>query len=258
MPEPIFELTSISDEPTPVVPATPPSETPTPEVIKEGQPAAPAPVTDPGTVTPVTEQLYELPDGRKVNLEEFQKQWKDHFYPEYTRKSQELAELKRGNPPTKPDINNPQNTIDQPWKDPNYEPKNYAEIIEIATREAEKKIFEKQEAEMRAKAQVEERVTADLAEIRAKDPNLDESKLFSHANKYGFTDLKAAYQNYSDVQNLILTTEEKVKANLQKRENTPVAGANNPAPVVSNNEVDRSEVGNFQSAADYFNSLRGK
>lgn len=258
-PEPMFELTSISDEPTPVVPAPTPSETPTPEVPKEEKPVVPAPTPDPGTVPPIkNEPLYELPDGRKVSPEEFQRQWKDHFYPEFTRKSQELARLKEGIPPTKPDVNNPKDTVDQPWKDPNYEPKTYAEIIEIATREAERKIFEKQEAEVRAKAQIEERVSADLAEIRTKDPNLDESKLFAHANKYGFTDLKAAYQNYSDVQSLILTTEEKVRTNLQKREATPVAGGNNPKPVVSDSEIDRNEVGNYGSASDYLNSIRGK
>lgn len=256
MPEPIFELTSSSDEPTPVVETPTPNETPTPEVKKEDTPVVPDTPEVPGTETPKTENLMELPDGRKVTPEEFQKQWKEHFYPEFTRKSQELAELKRGNP-QKSGVNNPEDPNPQPWKDPNYEPKTYAEIIEIATKEAEERIFQKQEAEQKARMEIENRVAQDLAEIKAKDPNLDESKLFAHANKYGFTDIKSAYANYSDTQNMLKITEEKVLKNLSKRD-VPVAGNNNPKPVVSNDEVDRGGINNYASATDYFNSIKGK
>lgn len=257
MPEPIFELTSTSDEPTPVVETPTPSETPTPEVPTEVPTDVPATPEVPGTETPKTENLMELPDGRKVSPEEFQKQWKEHFYPEFTRKSQELAELKRGNPQKPTGVNNPEDPNLPAWKDPNYEPKTYAEIIEIATKEAEERIFQKQQAEQNQRIEVETRVTQDLAEIKAKDPNLDESKLFAHANKYGFTDLKSAYANYADVQAMIIATEGKVLKNIQKRD-VPVAGSNNPKPVVSNEEVDRGGINNFTSATDYLNSIRGK
>jgi len=256
MPEPIFELTSNSDEPTPVVETPTPSETPTPEVKKEETPVVPDSTEVPGTENPKTENLMELPDGRKVSPEEFQKQWKEHFYPEFTRKSQELARLKEGNP-QKPGVNNPDEPATPEWKDPNYEPKTYAEIIEIATKEAEARIFQKQEAENKARLEVENRVAQDLAEIKKLDPNLDESKLFAHANKYGFTDLKSAHANYADVQAMILATEGKVLKNIQKRE-VPVAGSNNPKPVVNNEDIDRNSIGNFASASDYFSSLKGK
>ena len=256
MPEPIFELTSNSDEPTPVVETPTPSEIPTPEV-KEDAPAVPDAPEVPGTENPKSEKLMELPDGRKVTPEEFQTLWKDHFYPEYTRKSQELKELKKGNPQKTPGINNSDEPEQPAWKDPNYEPKTYAEIIEIATREAEAKIIQKQEAEQKAKMELETRVTQDLTEIKKIDPSLDESKLFAHANKYGFTDLKSAYANYADVQSMLRITEEKVLNNLKKRD-APVAGSNNPKPIVSNEEVDRGSVGNFYSASDYLSSLKGK
>jgi len=42
-----------------------------------------------------TEELFELPDGRKVTAEQLSKEWKENFYPEFTRRSQQLAELKR-------------------------------------------------------------------------------------------------------------------------------------------------------------------
>jgi len=256
MPEPIFELTSNSDEPTPVVETPTPSETPTQEVKKEETPAVSDAVEVPGTETPKSDNLMELPDGRKVTPEEFQKQWKEHFYPEFTRKSQELAELKRGNPPKTPDVNNPEKKLPS-WKDPNYEPQTYAEIIEIATKEAEERMSQKQEAEAKARMELETRVTQDLSEIKKIDPNLDESKLFAHANKYGFSDLKSAYANYADVQNMLRVTEEKVLTNLKKRD-VPVSGNNNPKPVVVNDEIDRVSMGNFSSATEYFNSIKGK
>lgn len=256
MPEPIFELTSNSDEPTPAVETPTPSETETPEVTKEEAPVVPDKPETPGTEEPKGENLMELPDGRKVTPEEFQKQWKEHFYPEFTRKSQELADLKRG-APQKPGVNTSDDPKEPAWKDPNYEPKTYAEIIEIATREAEERISQKQEAEQKARIEVESRVTQDLAEIKAKDPTLDESKLFAHANKYGFTDLKSAYANFADTQNMLKITEEKVLNNLKKRD-VPVAGNNNPKPVVSNDEVDRGGINNFASATDYLNSIKGK
>ena len=253
MPEPIFELTSNSDEPTPVVETPTPSETLTPEVNQD-TPKDPVPESVPGTETP-KENLMELPDGRKVSPEEFQKQWKEHFYPEFTRKSQELAELKRSST-QKAGVNEPKDTDLPPWKDPNYEPKTYAEIIEIATKEAQERIFQKQEAEQQARAQFEQKVESELAEIKKMDPNLDESKLFAHANKYGFQDLKTAYTNYADTQKLLALKEEQIVKNINKRD-VPVAGKSNAKPVVSDESVDRGSIGNYASATDYLNSIRG-
>jgi len=42
-----------------------------------------------------TEELFSLPDGRKVPAEELSKEWKENFYPEFTRRSQQLAEFKK-------------------------------------------------------------------------------------------------------------------------------------------------------------------
>lgn len=256
MNEPMFELTSNSAEPV-VIDETPtPSETPTPEVKKEEVAVDPKPTETPGTETPKEENLMELPDGRKVTPQEFQKQWKEHFYPEFTRKSQKLAEYEKGNP-QKPGVNNPKDEGEPSWKDPNYEPKTYAEIIEIATKEAEERIYQKQEAAQKARAEFEQRVDSELAEIKKLDPNLDEVKLFAHANKYGFQDLKTAYLNYADTQKLLSLHEEKIVKNINKRD-APVSGKSNPKPVVSDDGIDRSSIGGFASATDYLNSIKGK
>ena len=42
-------------------------------------------------------ELFELPDGRKVDSATLSKEWKENFYPEFTRRSQKLAEIERAN-----------------------------------------------------------------------------------------------------------------------------------------------------------------
>jgi hypothetical protein len=37
------------------------------------------------------QELFELPDGRKVDGKTLSKEWKENFYPEFTRKSQQLS-----------------------------------------------------------------------------------------------------------------------------------------------------------------------
>lgn len=41
------------------------------------------------------EELFELPDGRKVDKETLSKEWKENFYPEFTRRSQKLKEFEK-------------------------------------------------------------------------------------------------------------------------------------------------------------------
>jgi len=41
------------------------------------------------------QKLMELPDGRKVDPKTFSKEWKENFYPEFTRRSQRLRDYER-------------------------------------------------------------------------------------------------------------------------------------------------------------------
>ena len=41
------------------------------------------------------ENLFDLPDGRKVDAKTLSKEWKENFYPEFTRRSQTLREYER-------------------------------------------------------------------------------------------------------------------------------------------------------------------
>ena len=69
-----------------------PIESPS-EETKTESPAEKVEATEP--VEPKVE-LFELPDGRKVDGQTLAKEFKENFIPEFTRKSQELAELKKG------------------------------------------------------------------------------------------------------------------------------------------------------------------
>jgi hypothetical protein len=40
-------------------------------------------------------ELFELPDGRKVDAATLSKEWKENFMPEFTKRSQTLAEIER-------------------------------------------------------------------------------------------------------------------------------------------------------------------
>jgi predicted NAD-dependent protein-ADP-ribosyltransferase YbiA (DUF1768 family) len=68
------------------------SETPV-ETISNEQPAKEQSETT-KSETP-EESLFELPDGRKVDASTLSKEWKENFYPEFTRRSQQLADIKR-------------------------------------------------------------------------------------------------------------------------------------------------------------------
>jgi len=91
--------------------------------------AAPdAEVTEPTTVEPEAPQepqeivnqeqapsepdLYDLPDGRKVDGQTLAKEWKENFLPDYTRKSQALSEMKDKTTPTEK----------KPWEDETWVP----------------------------------------------------------------------------------------------------------------------------------------
>lgn len=153
--------------------------------------------------------LYELPDGRKVDAATLAKEWKDNFLPDYTRKSQKIAEL------TKSSDEEPR--AKRPWEDPDYVPENSQELLKAAV-EAVRDSFEKeQRAEQEQRAAVEKMVADQLAEVKAKEPNLDENALFEHANKYRFANLVDAYQNMVDMKKVVQQTEKRVKDNVTKR-----------------------------------------
>lgn len=236
----------VDSVPTPVV-DTPSQETPATEVTPVVEATAPIEVTPEVTVeiTAPTEQLYTLPDGRQVDATTLAREWKDNFYPDYTRKSQELSALKT------PQITNEE----PPWKDPNYSPKDWAEVIELAKSEVNRDIIRNAtEAETQRNA-INTQIETQIGEIKATDPKLDEDALFEHATKYGFTDLRVAYTNMKDIKAAELATEQRVLKNLGKHGSDPVAtraGAPIGDPIVPAG-VRPSD---YRSAADYLAAIK--
>jgi hypothetical protein len=221
-----------------------PAETePTPSEPTE--PVAPTveptePVTPPTDPPAPTEELFELPDGRKVDAATLTKEWKENFYPEYTRKSQELAKVKTGEAPitTEPAKGNLDDWV----------PQSYAEIVQKAKEEMKADLIKEQEAQEQQTRAIEETVTTQLSEVKAKDPTVNENALFMHATKYGFRDLRLAHQNMKDMAGVIKTTQQETVKNVAKR-NDPVSST----PGATGARPDPSQ---FQNARDYLRSLK--
>jgi hypothetical protein len=219
---------------------------PSPEVPVEKE----VPV-DPEPAKPEEPVLYETPDGRKVDADTLQKEWKENFLPEFTRKSQELAEIKRSK-----EISNPQK--DEPeWKKPDYVPKDYAEVIELAKREAINEIQNSVKAEEARIAAVQTEVDTQLAEIKKVDPKINEDALFVHANKYGFRDLNVAYQNMKDMQKVVVDTEARTVKNLKNREADPISTTPG-GEIAQDDSYDPTFMSRFDSAQAYYAYLKGK
>lgn len=234
-------LAAVSEEAAPeATPAPSPAETTETETTPEAAPEA--------TTEAKTEPtLYELPDGRKVDGETLAKEWKQNFLPDYTRKSQELAKLKQPEPKTE----------EQPkWTNPDWQPETYAELLEAAEQRVRASLDAEKREELAKKEQVNSWVQTQLDEIKQQEPGLSEELLFQHANKYGFGDLKTAFQNMKDFNLAVKHTEQKVLKNLKTREAEPIAAkpnAGEPSEGVDYHEV----VGNRMSAVEMLSRLKG-
>lgn len=166
--------------------------------------------SEPPKEEPSEPQLYELPDGRKATPEEVLEEYKK-LQSDYTRKSQELSNYKKPGEPKE-------------YQKEDFEPKSYAELIEIAKQAALEEIEQKSLAEKEREQQLEQEIESKLSEIKKVDPNLDENKLFAHAAKWGFRDLSLAHQNMKEMNNVIESTKKQTIESIQKRSKDPVAG----------------------------------
>ncbi len=200
----------------------------------------PAPVETVEPTEPVAE-LFDLPDGRKVDAETLSREWKENFLPDYTRKSQELAKTKTEPLQTKETPNNP-------YADPNYVPQSYEEILKVAEERALQAIEAKEQARIASQQAVENEVVNQLTEVKKLDPSLNENSLFLHATKYGFRDLKLAHQNMKDMSEMAKKVQTTTAANIAKR--------NDPVSVSHGATGARPDPSNFSTARDYLKSLK--
>jgi hypothetical protein len=217
-------------EPTEEVVA-PSTDTPEPEVTPETEPETAAEPSTPEV------ELFELPDGRKVDAETLSKEWKENFYPDYTRKSQALKA---------------QETVTKepaPSTDPEWVPQSYEELLTVAEQRVFQKMEQRQREEIESRTRIENEVVTQLETLKKTDPTLNENALFLHANKYGFRDLAVAHQNMKDMNALVKTTQDVTAKNIAKRAD-PVSvtpGASGGA---------RPDPSGFSSAVEYMRSLK--
>jgi len=205
----------------------------------------PADVTPPvqATTPPVEPELFELPDGRKVDAATVLQEYKN-LLPDYTRKSQALAAKDRAGDP-----NITTNPTD-PFADPNFVPQSYAELAEAIRASTLREIEAKEQKAVDDRKAVEDAVTTQLTGLKASDPNLNENALFQHAVKYGFRDLKAAHQNMSDMNKLVKDTKQTTAKDIQRRSD-PVSAS----PGATGARLDPSH---FATAVDFLRAQTGK
>ena len=201
----------------------------------------PAESTEPETpIAPTESELYELPDGRKVDAATLAAEFKNNFLPEFTRKSQKLAELEK--PPTDPQ------PPKSPYADPEYVPQSYEEIIKAAEERALQTLAQREEQRIAQEQAIETAVATQLSEVKKLDPNVNENQLFLHANKYGFRDLTVAYQNMKDMSAIVKTVQKQTAENIQKRQD--------PVSVSPGAIGTTSDPSAFATARDYLRSLK--
>jgi hypothetical protein len=191
------------------------------------------------TTEPTAPELYELPDGRKVDGVTVAQEYKN-LLSDYTRKSQELAQVKNGHEPLQ------KQTTETPTDE--YVPQTYEELFQIAEQRALKAIEAKEQARLDERKQIEDTIASQLSELKTTDPSLNESALFTHATKYGFKDLKIAHQNMKDMNALAKNVQQTTVKNIQKR--------NDPVSAVPGATGQRPNPSGFSSAVEYFRSLK--
>jgi hypothetical protein len=137
-----------------------------------------------------TDNLFELPDGRKVDSQTLYKEYAENLLPEFTRRSQELASLKK-------EIN--KETQQKDWQKEDWVPNSYADLVSLARQEALEAIKAEQNQLSQQRESLSQAVRGQLDELKKSDKDLNENALLSHAAKYKFTDLSVAYSNYKEM-----------------------------------------------------------
>lgn len=208
------------------------------EVPKE--PAAAAEPAAPATPAEVEPELFELPDGRKVDAATVAQEYKS-LLSDYTKKAQLLAEKEK-------EEGNINNKATNPLADPEFVPQSYAELAEHIKAQTLAELEAKEKARIEAHQALENEVSVQLEEVKKIDPNINENALFLHATKYGFRDLRLAHQNMTDMTKLVKDVKQTTAKDIAKRTD-PVSAS----PGATGTRPDPSQ---FETAIEYLRSLQ--
>ena len=230
----------------PIEETTPEAETTAEEVetVETTPETEAAPEAEAETTTATEPELFELPDGRKVDAAELSRLWHAEFMPDYTKKSQDLAALTRQPQQT------PAETTD-PLKDPNYIPPTYDELAAQIEQRILGGMQARQQAEADARTALEENAKAQLAEVIAQDPNVNQNRLFQHAMKYQFTDLRTAHASMRDM-------DEAVKAAMTHTKDSTAARVDPVSARPGAAAGGTLDPDSFASSVDYLRALKAQ
>jgi len=176
-------------------------------------------------------EMFDLPDGKKVDAEGLAKAWRDNFMPEFTRRSQELAALK-----SKTQIESPipkKDDAEIPWKNPDWEPKTYQELADTIMAQSERKVWQQiLDESTKAERETKEReafISQEIEQIKTLDPKVNINAVMAHASKYAFSSLIPAFQNLKALEDAEKRVEERVLKNLKIRAGEPVGTSGSEA-----------------------------
>lgn len=220
---------------------TPTVETETTETKPQEEVVTPE--TKAEEVTTITEQLVELPDGRKVNAEQAAQEYKN-LLSDYTRKSQKLATYENGG-------NKNINNQEKPAETKEWIPETWEDVLARAKEEVFNEMNNKSKAEQEHQEHVLNTVQEQLNQIKQVDPTVNDTMLFAHATKYGFTDLVKAHSNMKDMHKTIEKVRQDTAKNIQKRNAEPINGTVNSGTPIDTDGYSPS----MGSALDFFKSL---
>ncbi len=120
--------------------------------------------------------------------------------------------------------------------------------------------YQQSRQQREAYSQAQAVAEAEMTEIKGLNPKVDENQIYQHATKYGFSNLKAAYQNLIDMQGIEKTAQAKVLKNLKIRESDPVgvSGATEPDDYTPTYQSIVGQKSIYSAAQAALRSLKGK
>lgn len=145
--------------------------------------------------TKVDQELYDLPDGRKVDAKTLSREWKENFMPDYTKKSQRLSEYEKSQLEAETRAEDSANkAIDENELFNSVDP-NVKLVLKAAF-----KAFIKEENEAKAKAEKDAKLAADLKAAEEKyngkdgKPKWNSEEMVPFMVEKGIYDYDVAYE----------------------------------------------------------------
>ena len=185
-------------------------------------------------------------------VKDFEKKAKDYeaLLPDYTRKSQKLAEI---------DKQGQETSHKSRFSDPNYKPKDYQEFYQDVKNEIEAEKARETEARNQETQKVKDQVDSFMAEIKSKDPNFNQKDFSAYAAKPGFRvdtldDLKAVYERYQELNEAKKLGEESGRKGRHERADRVATGKSGESKV-DFSDIRTSGGGTLDKAMEAFNRL---